>query len=485
MMRPATALIAVAALLGAGTAAATVVAPNASTPAPVSHDVPVTSASLACPLVQSETAKTRVSAAVAAVDAPGLVSPVLVGPLGDPKAAHPLLTKPYMAKSQMGDGPDQPWRVDVRGPLAAGAAADQLTRVTEGEWRGLATANCTAPTTEAWFAGFATDVGQHSRLVLTNIDDVAAVVHVDVWGQGGPVSGGGAMGVMVEPHKQTSMQLDELAPGLSVGALHVTTSAGRVAAAVNFGAQEGSLPLGTDWVPATQGPARNLVVPGLVAGEGNRSLVLAVPGEVDADVTLRIVRPDGSFAPEDAPPVTVGAGSVVSVDLSQSLEGHPGAVVLSSTEPVVAGAVQSVPGAGGTSDVTFSAAALPLSTPAVVPGNQAGPGQQTILQLTAPDTDAAVTVHALPRDGSAAATKHLQIPAGTTQAFDVAGLTHDPHASLVVVPDKGSVVYGSRVLFDVDPRGSWTMVSSSPLTSVTMVRTVRAATPSLGEGLAH
>jgi hypothetical protein len=92
-------------------------------------------------------------------------------------------------------------------------------------------------------------------------------------------------------------------------------------------------------------------------------------------------------------------------------------------------------------------------------------------------------VRALPRDGSEGTSKHVQIPAGTTQVVDVAGMTKDDHAALVVVPDKGSVVYGARVLVEQDPAGGWTWVTSAPMVSVTAVRTVHAASPSLDLGL--
>lgn len=483
MMRPAAALAAVVAVLGAGTVAATVVSPGDAGPAPVSREVPVTTTSFACPRV-GETGETRLNAVATNVETSGLISPVLVRPLDDPKGEpQALVAKPDTAKSLMGSGHDGAWRVDVRGPLAAGVAADQLSRVLAGPLRGLSSASCTAPSTDTWFAGFATDVGQHSHLLLTNLDDVPAVVQIDIWGPGGEVGGRGSVGVTVDPHKQSTLQLDEIAPGLSAGAIHVTTSAGRVASAVAYDAQDGSLPLGIDWVPATQGPARNLVIPGLVGGAGPRSLLLAVPGEEDADVTVKVVRPDGSFAPEGAPPVTVTAGTVESVDLSSALEGQPGALVVTSTEPVVAAAVASIPGTDGTADIAFSAAALPLSAPAGVPGNLGGGTRHTQLLLTAPDEDATVTIRALSRDGSEGVSKRVQVPAGTTQPVDVAGMTKDDHAGLIVVPDKGSVVYGARVLVEQDPGGAWTLVTGGPLVSVTSVRTVHAASPSLEIGL--
>ncbi len=282
-----------------------------------------------------------------------------------------------------------------------------------------------------------------------------ATAQVQLWSPDGPIEVRGASGVSVEPHSQAVLQLDTLAPGITIGALHVVTESGRVSAALSYDAQNGSLPLGADWIPATQAPARSLVLPGALPGDGPRTLVLAAPGDVDAEVIVSIIRPDGTIVPgtesdpsagaaadpnadpnaaDPAAPaadeggpttVTVPAGTVTTVDYAALLQGQPGAISLTSTEPVVAGLVQTLPGSGGTSDVAFSAAVPPLSAPALVPGNRIAATSANTLLVTAPDADATVTVTVLAQGASKPASHQVNVAGGTTVVVDIGKLSPD------------------------------------------------------------
>ena len=121
-------------------------------------------------------------------------------------------------------------------------------------------------------------------------------------------------------------------------------------------------------------------------------LDLVAPGEA-AVVTLSIVTPEGSFAPQGADVVDVPAGGVASVDLTEALREEPAAIVISSDAPVTAGARVELRNPDIFGDLLFLAAAAPLDAPAVVPDNRTTEDLTTRLILSAPEgaTSASVT----------------------------------------------------------------------------------------------
>lgn len=382
----------VAAVLIAGLGAATVSAPE-PTGAHVPQPVPVTSASAVCPGVPADSTLATGGAGSATVTG---------GLLGEP--AVPLV----LGAVDLPEPGDVPYVVSAQGAGAAGLVVTQATRTTTGTARGLAVLACPAPGTSSWFVGGATTVGAMTELLLVNVEDAPALVDVRVWTVGGPADPRPGRGLVVPPNSRLVVPLDRLAPDRDGLALHVATTRGRTAASVRTSRRDGRTPLGTDWLPPTAPPAREAVVPGLPAGPGSRSVLIANPGEVGAAVQVELTTDDGQLA---VLPVEVPAGASVAVDVSEQLRGTPAAARIVSDGPaVLAGAVVVDEQRAPVRERSYAAAvpaldAATLLLPAGVPGVQ--------LLLSALVTDAVVEV----------AGERVEVPGATTVAVPVEAAT--------------------------------------------------------------
>lgn len=412
--------------------------------APQPQSLPITAQTLVCPQAGGTPSKgaARIGYADAALGSAG-DSTLTIAPL-DPDA---VVTGGPIEPGHAWhiDGPKTlgPVRIAMTGPIAAASSAVQFTRQSVGSSLQVSAAPCEAPTTEAWFAGFSSGVGTHATLLLSNVDAVAATVDIGIYADAAPPNPQAQHGLVVPPNSQKAVRLDTLAPGFTNAVAHVTATSGRVVAAVRYDAENGSIPLGVEWIPRTDGPALTQTVPGIVGGDGARHLILSTPGDIDATVSLSIVTPDGSFTPTGFDAVNVPAGQVVSVDLADQLQKEAAAVVVTSTEPVVAGAISSLPPdkAGG-SDVGFTAAVPAVSAPTVVAGGETGSDRHTSLLLTAPDTDANLTLTVLPDNKtSSPLVSPLTVPAGTTMAIDLGSLSKDPAPAVEITPETGGPLY--------------------------------------------
>ncbi|MGH3321531.1 MAG: DUF5719 family protein [Streptosporangiaceae bacterium] len=331
----------------------------------------------------------------------------------------------------------EPLVVRASGDLAAGLEVEQ-TSVTSG---GVSGVRCVSPTTGSWFLGDAVDFGRTTKLSLTDVDDTAASVNVDVYGQQGLITAMGSRGITVQPHRQKVIGLDTFAGDTRVAAIHVSTTMGRVAAAIHTRSSGGDWS-GTDWLPPTQPPAREQVIPGLPKGHGDRRLLIVAPGDVDATAKIRLVTGEGTYAPRSQRGVDVPADSVESVSLGDELNGRAAAVRISSSVPVTAAVTLS-----DGKDLAYVPAAPPLDQSAVVSGNRSGNGATSTLLLSAPRDKARVRVTTIGRDGTNGKSTIVKVPGSRT---DSTTLTRPPHTSgtfgAIVTPLDGSVVYGARMI---------------------------------------
>jgi hypothetical protein len=200
-----------------------------------------------------------------------------------------------------------------------------------------------------------------------------------------------------------------------------------------------------DWIPPTQPPATDLVVPGFFGGSGgSRHLVLADPGTRDATVTLRLATTSGNFAPAGHQTVVIRAGHTADVDLGSSLGGSAGAVIVHSDEPVTATGVSTAGTATNKDrpDTQFQPAAPAIVGPAVLPANKPPFGNSVKLYITAPGDASKLRVAT-----ATGASKVLTIPSGRTQVFDApAAFGNAGYGPLVLTPISGGSSYVSRSL---------------------------------------
>ena len=447
--------------------------------------VPIRSSSLVCPQVGG--AGTNGAARVAYADASGTpiagTDAVTTQPLDALSQPAPLDVQPGHAWVVDAPKTAAPMRIDVSGELTDSFAAMQFSRDVVGSGAvQLATAMCEPPITDAWFAGLSSHVGAHAMLLLSNVDDVPALVDIGLYDDTNPKNPQARRGIRVAGQTQVQVPVDALDPGVDNLVVHIAVTAGRVVPAVRYTLADGEIPLGTAWVPRTAAPARTQTLPGLLAGDGGRRLVLANPGDVDATASVEVSTPDGSFTPDGFDQVDVPAGQVTVVDLQPALRQQEGAVRVSADQPIVAAAESALPqGKLGTSDIGFTAAVPALTGTSVVPGGETQPGRHTLLVLSAPDGDAQVTLTVLPTTaGSGASTSSVDIAAGTTKQIDLASLTKDP-APGVAITASGGPVYAAWALQEAGKTGDG--LAEVPVRTPARTLVVRPAHADLTAGL--
>ncbi len=251
--------------------------------------------------------------------------------------------------------------VQASGALAQGLDVEQ-TAGTD-----LPTAACSSPGTDFWFAGPGQRTAGRIQVYLMNASSQAADADVDIFTDAGPLQDTTDNGITVPPH---GMIVQSLAPVLRNSrslALHVRTSVGQVAAAVqeSTGTGEGA------WLPAAQAPSTHLVIPGLPAAAGSRNLYLSVPGVKDANVSVSAVTSRGTYEPTGAGGIDIPGGSAAEISLP-SLAGIPAAIKLTASAPVAATIM--IPGGTNGSPGSFTAAAPAIEEQGVIADNVTGAG---------------------------------------------------------------------------------------------------------------
>ena len=369
------------------------------------------------------------------------------GDKGKKKTEKPVLTPKEPGTPVTGDasGGDTPALLGTaEGKFAPGWALQETTEVAAGTGRGLQGVNCTAPDTEFWFPGASTAADRTDYVHLTNPDDSAAVVDIELYGQDGAIDSSVGEGITVQPHSSEPVLLstltDEKQENLTV---HVNVRSGRVGAAV----QALDDRLGGDWLAASTDPAPSLVLPGIPKDATAVRLVAFTPGDSDADLKVRLASPSGAITPAGNETLHVKAGMTTAVDLGDLTRGEAGSLILTPTDqsvPVVA-ALRVVRGKGADQETAFIPATAPVGTRATVADNSA---KGTTLSLVAPTRAAKVKVTASAgSDGGTAVSKTFTIKAGTTENVDApvpSGLKGT--YALTVEPLSGGPVYAARTL---------------------------------------
>ncbi|MET9834971.1 DUF5719 family protein [Streptomyces sp. NPDC006385] len=342
-------------------------------------------------------------------------------------------------------GADSPALIGTAdGKFAPGWTVQETTEVAAGSGRGLQGVNCTAPDTEFWFPGASTAADRTDYVHLTNPDDSAAVVDIELYGKDGVLETTVGEGITVQPHSGEPILLSTLTREKQDNVtVHVSVRSGRVGASV----QALDDKLGGDWLAAAADPAGSLVLPGIPKDAKAVRLIAFTPGDADADLKVRLASPSGAITPAGHETLHVKAGMTSAVDLGDVMRGEPGSLVLTPSErsvPVVA-ALRVVRGQGAKQETAFIPATRPVGTRATVVDNRA---KGTTLSVAAPFRSAEVKVTASAgSDGGTAASKTYTIKSGTTQDVEVpvpSGLKGT--YALTVESVSGGPVYAARTL---------------------------------------
>ena len=368
------------------------------------------------------------------VTSPGQLSVATVRAVGTTHAAvTPAGSRPVPTVAAQGGVV-----VQASGSMARGLEVEQIAA------GGIPSARCESPGTDFWFVG----PGQHGlariQLFLANAGDQPADANVEIFTDAGPYQGTADTGIAVAPHSMVVQSLATALSGSRAVVLHVRTSVGQVAAAVEESTHATG---GGGWLPAAQEPAKQVVLPGLPSAAGTRQVFVAVPGNQDAHLKLTAVTTKGSYQPTGSADLDIPGGSAVSIPLT-SLSGIPAALKLSANVPITASAML----AGGSSGApgVFTAASLPLQEQGVVAYNRAGGGAAAQLVLSAPGRAVNAQITEIGITGAGAAPQTVQILAGHSLVAELGkgeGSSHASTFSVMITPLTGSgPLYAGRVI---------------------------------------
>lgn len=366
------------------------------------ESVPLTTASMACPA--AGTGSRDLVLGSAADPASGGAGELLLRPAGTGE----------QVPAELAPGDDLTTRNpgDVTVVSGSGALAPGLYGARLGADSRPAAGECVAPVGERWFVGVGAGGDHLSQLYLVNPDAGPAVADVTLWSTDGRLEEVESRGLTIPGGQSSRLDLETLAPHRNDLAMQVSVTRGRVAAMVDDSYRAGSAPPTSDWIPTAAGPADALVLPGLPRRAGERVLVLANPGELEARVTLRVAGKDSPFSPTGVPEVRVPAGRVVTTDLTAALGAavrkEDTALLLEASAPVVGSMRSVVEG-----DLVHTAAVTAGSGPmaAAVPE-----GGDAVVVLTATEAAGAVDIEFL---GERVATQRTSVKADTTRTVPV------------------------------------------------------------------
>jgi Family of unknown function (DUF5719) len=455
---------------------------TAASPVGPAGRLSVTSALLACPAPGSA-APTGGNIAEASVPARTGSGQVALTPLHLITSAQPLTTvntAPQVGQltiKTVHQAPVMPKKKAAMLSMAGGAVPTSLARggliisASGADAQGLdveqlgpagqPTARCQPPGSDFWFIGPET-TKLRTELYLINADGAAANVHVGVQTDSGPRLGAPDSGIVVPPHSMVVQNLDKLVRSARAAALHVTTSTGRVVAAVR---ETGSAGKPGIWLPPAPEPAITQMLTGLPDVAGTRELYITVPGAAAARVTITAVTPRGSYQPTGGSRISLLGHQTTAVSLP-SLSGFAGSIKVSANVPVTA--VLEVSGGPAGAPGAFISGSAAITEQGVVAASPAGAAGTTEIVLSAPRQAASVRItQAVP--GTALTGQPGQvvhIPAKSATRIRLKLHKKAANASLiavVVTPLTGSgPVYGARVAISGGAVVTVLPVNSSP-----------------------
>jgi hypothetical protein len=286
------------------------------------------------------------------------------------------------------------------------------------------------------------EVGKRGRLILSNPTSVAAVVNVELWDEAGPIDAPATQGIGVPARSRHVLLLDALAPESERVGVRITTTQGRVSAALEVRESDETTPEGMSFVPPAVEPDEQVVIPG-VPDHGERYLRVLAPGNTDAIVSIRMLGPSGPFSPVDSEVVTVPAGTVYELPIDGNED--PVAIELESDEPVTASVRVVDEPDEGLQDIAFTAATPPLDGPAATLLGRGASGFGTTLYLSSVDDGVnRVTVSMLDEDGEVLEQDEIDVPPGTTVPVELEAPEDATFATAVVDPGQPGAIVATR-----------------------------------------
>lgn len=359
-------------------------------------------------------------------------------------SSAPVVQKKSLVTSTMAGGrvPTGPGRGGLTF-VASGANAQGLDVEQLGPG-GQPTARCEPAGSDFWFLSPGSPK-LHIFLYLMNTDNEPADASLAIQTDSGPMLGSQDSGIVVPPHSMIVQELDKLVHTARVISMHVTTSTGRVVAAVrdSLSARKEGM-----WLPVSQEPSNTQYLAGLPSIPGSRMLFLSDPGNTAAHVKITAISPKGSYQPTGGSDIPLLSHQTTGVSIP-SLSGFAGAIKISSNVPVTASL--EVPGGPDGSPGTFVVGSGPITGQGVVAASPAGKTGVADLVLAAPGGAASVSVsQTIPGAALTGSNgKVVHIPAKSAVQVKITVPKRDSKVlilAMVVTPLTGSApVYAARV----------------------------------------
>ncbi|MDR0284823.1 MAG: DUF5719 family protein, partial [Propionibacteriaceae bacterium] len=292
----------------------------------------------------------RTTPATAEITLP--VARMLACPVGDPAVGKTVVTVADQATFTAGEAgalagepttyasfenPAKP--IIVRGS----SMVSGLTVYTEGDKS--ASIPCAAPVTAGTWNGITTPEGAAVTLYLSNVDPGPAVVDVFLVGQTGPVAAAGLSDIPVASGATRTLAIDQIVTSETPFSVQIRASKGRVSATLRVIG-----PTGLDWQLPQTSADTDIVIAGIPAGEGTRTLTLTNADQVNrAHVAVTVLTETGTFDAIGLDSLEVPAGRAESIDITEGLAAQATALHLVSDLPITATVVTSAPDLAGVS----------------------------------------------------------------------------------------------------------------------------------------
>jgi len=437
---------------------------------------------LACPALAAGAKQTSVVNGVAPAlpegtpVAQGNATPLSISPLVS--TADPVGS--LLVRGKIGSSPaaTKPQTLSIRGtgPLAAGAVGTSTATATSGANSGMASTPCQLPGSDFWFVGASTAADRRDTLTLTNLDSINAAVNVTIYSNKGQLDVPSARGLVIPARSTYELFLGQVARSQKDLALHIVSTGGRVAPALrDYATKADKTPAGVDWIGPAATPSTKIFVPATAPGDGERTLVMANPTDLQATISVTVHGPNGPFKPAGLETVRLPAGSVSSIKLAKVLNGDASGISLVSDQPVTA-SLRIADKSG--SDFAVVSAAEALTGPAylVLPAHQ----QPAVLQVMAPGKASSLKLDLRNAAGKSLQSRAVDVVAGSTTSIALKAQTEPTY--LTVEQTRGSVIAGVTMM--PEPKSDDTpQVAAWPLNTSLVFRAKLGAQPDVRSAL--
>ncbi|MEV7660358.1 DUF5719 family protein [Paenarthrobacter sp. NPDC089316] len=340
----------------------------------------------------------------------------------------------------------------------ASLSASLSYSATDGDLRGLATAQCQPPSNDAWLQGANTSVGRTAVLNLSNPSETPATVSLDLYGYEGQIQAPGARGLLVAPGTTRSVNLAGLAPGESQLAVRVRSTGGPVAGTIQQSVLRGLAPGGVEYLLPGAGPSNLQVMSGVDIQDADGvkalsakpgftdavpALQIAVPGSTDAVVQVRLYGSNGERKLPNGGVVTVKGGSVATLNLDGVPAGSYTVRASSDVSFVASARITRGAKAEEATDFAWSPASARLGSQHLVAVPRDGVRS---LSFGVPEGRATVSYAPVTADGKVGKAVDVDLSGGTTSVIELPAKSGDAVIAGYVVSASGDPVYGSMVL---------------------------------------